>query len=305
VAIEAAGVTHSDLLSRRGLYPGQKLPVTPGNDFVGRVEALGEGVLGLSIGQRVAGTSLGGCYATRRNIAALGVVPAPETADPAQLVAATLNGVCAYQMLHRLANVERDEWVLVHGAAGGLGNILVDLAILAGAKVIGTASAEKNAAVTSRGAVHVDYEKENVVERVLAISNGGVVAAFDHIGGKHLKKVSMPSLRPGGLSIVYGSYEATRDGKVHPLAMMDALFNSSLSIFGLFQKSQGAIGYILTPWPTHRLNAFRQDLAKVLSLVGNGSLLPLIGATFPLKKAAEAHRVMEAHSVSGKIVLVT
>jgi NADPH:quinone reductase-like Zn-dependent oxidoreductase len=181
---------------------------------------------------------------------------------------------------------------------------MLDLARLAGVKVIGTASASKAEAVTSRGAIHVDYEKENVVERVRSISDGGVVAAFDHIGGKHLQKTSMPALRPGGLSVVYGFYNATRDGKTHPRAMLDLLFNSRLSSSRLFLRSQGYIGYILTPWGENRSTAYKRDLEKVLSLVGDGKLSPLIGATFPLKEAAKAHRLLESHSVSGKIVLV-
>jgi NADPH:quinone reductase-like Zn-dependent oxidoreductase len=304
VAIEAAGVTHSDILSRLGRYSGQRLPVTPGNDFVGRVESIGEDVAGYVVGQRVAGTSLGGCYATRRNISASSVVTAPESTDAVSLVAATLNGVCAWQMFHRLANVESGEWVLVHGATGGVGSMLLDIARLAGANVIGTASAKKALAVTSRGGVHVDYDSEDVAARARSISDGGVVAAFDHVGGKHLIEVSMSALRPGGMAVLYGLYNLTRNENPPPDAIADLMLNDKLSGTQMFTQSKSYAGYILTPWSTQRPAAYKRDMQQVLGLVSEGKLSPLIAATFPLQEVAKAHRAMESRSMTGKIVLV-
>ena len=186
VAIEAAGVAYADIVMRQGLYPGVKAPVTPGYDFVGRIEALGAGVEGLSVGQRVAALTVTGSYASRRNIEVKWLVAAPEGADARALVAAVLNGLTAWQMFHRLAVAGPGEWVLIHGAAGGVGNLLLEMARNAGVRAIGTASAGKKAVVEARGGVHLDYATGDVAAKAREFSGGGVVAAYDHIGGKHL-----------------------------------------------------------------------------------------------------------------------
>ena len=303
VKIEAAGVAYADIVVRRGLYSSAKPPVTPGYDFVGRVEALGAQVSDFRIGQRVAGVTVSGSYAERRNVEARWLVPAPEEADAGVLVAAVLNGVTAWQMLHRVARVAEGDWILVHGAAGGVGSLLLDLARLAKVRAIGTASHAKQAAVRDRGAEAVDYEAEDVVARTRALSGGGVMAAFDHIGGGHFRKVSLPSLRVTGIGVLYGGYDATRGGKVHPLAIADLMLNSRFSAHALFGKSQTIAGYAVPAWREQRTQVYRDDLATVLKLVGDGILNPLIAEIVPLSEVARAHRAMESRSVSGKIVL--
>jgi NADPH:quinone reductase-like Zn-dependent oxidoreductase len=305
VAIEAAGVAYADIMIRQGVYSGQALPATPGYDFVGRIEAVGPGVIGLGVGQRVAGVTVAGSYATRRNVRAEWLAPAPEGIDGAKIVAAILNGVTAWQMFHRLAAPARGEWVLVHGAAGGVGSLLLDLAKLAGVRVIGTVSAGKADIVRARGGAPIDYRREDVVAKVRTLSDGGVVAAFDHVGGKHFKKVSMAALRPGGTAVLYGAYDMSRDGKVNPLAIADLMMNASFSNVGLFGKGQGVATYSMQVWRDGRPLAYRQDLTEVLKLLDQGALSPLVGATFPLREAVKAQRALEARSVSGKIVLVT
>ncbi len=304
VAIEAAGVAYADIVMRSGAYAGVKPPVVPGYDFVGRIEAMGPGVADFSVGQRVAGVTVTGSYATRRNVDAAWLTPAPEGADAARLVAAALNGLTAWQMLHGLARPDRGEWILVHGAAGGVGGLLLDLARLAGVKAIGSASRGKHALVAEQGGVPVDYAAEDVAARARAISDGGVVAAFDHVGGRHLRTVSLKALAPGGLAILYGGYDATRGGRVRPLAALDLMFNSRVPAYGLFQRSQGVIGYSAPLWRAHRAARYRRDLSAVIGLAGEGRLAPRVGATFPLSQAVEAHRALESRTIAGKIVLL-
>jgi NADPH:quinone reductase-like Zn-dependent oxidoreductase len=304
VAIEAAGVAYADIMMRQGVYSGQSPPVTPGYDLVGRVEGVGPGVTGLAAGQRVAGVTVSGSYATRRNVKAEWLAPAPEGVDAAKLVAAILNGVTAWQMFHRIAVPAPGEWVLVHGAGGGVGSLLLELARLAGVRAVGSASANKADVVRSTGAEYVDYRGEDVAARARALSDGGVVAAFDHLGGKHFKKVSMAALRPGGVGVLYGAYDMTRDGKVSPLAIADLVLNASFSSLGLFGRGQGVVAYSCQPWRDARPLAYQQDLAAVLKLVGDGALSPLVGAAYPLREAAKAQRALETRSVAGKIVLL-
>ncbi len=304
VRIEAAGVAYADIVMRRGLYSSAKPPVTPGYDFVGRVEEVGAEASEFQSGQRVAGVTVSGSYADRRNVDAGWLVPAPEEADAAALVAVVLNGVTAWQMLHRVAQAAAGEWILVHGAAGGVGSLLLDFARLAGIKAIGAASRGKHDVVQSRGGVALDYQAEDVAARARTISGGGVVAAFDHIGGRHFRKISLPALKPTGVGVLYGGYDATRGGKLHPLAIADMMLNSRFSAFGLFGKSQSIATYAIPVWRETRAHAYRDDLATVLRLVAEGAISPLVGETLPLRDAARAHRAMESRSVSGKIVLL-
>ncbi len=304
VKIEAAGVAYADIVMRRGLYSSAKPPVTPGYDFVGRVETVGAEGSEFQIGQRVAGVTVSGSYADRRNVEARWLVPAPEGADAAALAAVVLNGVTAWQMLHRVVQAEAGEWTLVHGAAGGVGSLLLDFARLAGIKAIGAASRGKHDTVQSRGGVALDYQAEDVAARARAISGGGVVAAFDHIGGQHFRKVSLPALKPTGVGVLYGGYDTTRGGKVHPLAIADMMLGSRFSAFALFGNSQSVATYAIPAWREARAQAYRDDLATVLRLVAEGAVAPLIGEILPLRDAAKAHRAMESRSVSGKIVLV-
>ncbi|MDI1364508.1 MAG: zinc-binding dehydrogenase [bacterium] len=303
VAIEAAGVAFADIVMRTGLYPGVKAPVTPGYDLVGRIEALGPGVEGFAVGQRVAALTVTGSYADRRNVEARHLVAAPEGVAAEALVAGVLNGLTAWQMFHRVTSAQPGEWVLVHGAAGGVGGLLLDLARLAGVRAIGTASAGKRAVVEAKGGVHIDYRSEPVAQRARAISGGGVVAAFDHVGGPHLKAASIAALRDGGTAVLYGGYDATRGGKLRPGAMIQMLLSDRLSAMALFSASQGVVGYNVTSWRDARPEAYRQDLAAVLALIGAGQLDPQIGATFPLADAAKAQALLQSTKASGKIVL--
>ena len=303
VAIEAAGVAFADIVMRTGLYPGVKAPVTPGYDLIGRIEALGAGVEGFSVGQRVAALTVTGSYADRRNVEARYLVAAPEGFAAEVLVAGVLNGLTAWQMFHRIASAQAGEWVLVHGAAGGVGGLLLDLARLAGVRAIGTASAGKRAVVEAKGGVYVDYRREPVAERARAISGGGVVAAFDHVGGAHLKAASIAALRDGATAVLYGGYDATRGGKMRPAAMIRMLLADRLSALKLFGASQGVVGYNVTSWRDARPEVYRHDLAAVMALIGAGQLDPQVGATFPLADAAKAQELLQSTGVAGKIVL--
>jgi len=303
VAIEAAGIAYADIVMRQGLYPGVKAPVTPGYDLVGRVEAVGAGVTELAVGQRVAALTVTGSYASRRNVDAGLLVAAPEGPDAGALVAAVLNGLTAWQMFHRIAVAGPGEWVLVHGAAGGVGSLLLEMARNAGVRAIGTASSGKRAVVERLGAVHIDYRAGGIVEQAKAISGGGVVAAYDHIGGKHLKTVSIPALRQGGTAVLYGGYDATKGGKINPGALVSMVMNDGLSAMKLFGVSQGLVGYNVSYWRDARSEVYRADLAAVLAEVAAGRLNPLIGLSLPLAEASRAQEALETASVAGKVVL--
>lgn len=303
VRIEAAGVAYADVVMRNGLYPGVKAPVVPGYDFCGRITALGpDAPAHLAIGMRVCAVTVTGSYARHRNVPAALCVPAPEGPPADKIVAACMNGLTAFQMFNRCVGPEPGETVLVHGAAGGVGLLLLDFARLAGVSAIGTASAGKHGFLAARGASAIDYRTQDFVAEVRALAPDGVVGAFDHIGGKHFKR-SLSVLRAGGTGVLYGGYDATRGGKPNPLAFLDLLLGSGLNAFQLFGQSRSVVGYNVQYWRDSRPAAYAKDLAALMAMVGDGRLDPEIGAVLPLERASEAHRMLETASVAGKIVL--
>lgn len=302
VRIEAAGVAYADVVMRNGLYPGAKAPVVPGYDFCGRIEALGPEVTGLAVGQRVCAVTVTGSYARHRNVSAALCVTAPEGPPADKIVAACMNGLTAYQMFNRCVGPEPGETVLVHGAAGGVGTLLLDLARLVGVKAIGTASQGKHGFLEARGATPIDYRTQDFVAETQRLTPGGVVGVFDHIGGKHFKR-SLSVVQAGGTGVLYGGYDATKGGKPNPLAFLDLLFGSGLNAFQLFGQSRSVVGYNVQYWRDARPAAYVKDLAALMALVGDGRLDPEIGAVLPLERAGEAHRMLETASVAGKIVL--
>ena len=303
VRIEATGVAYADIVMRQGVYPGVKAPVVPGYDFVGRIEAVGPGVTGWNPGDRVAALTVTGSYAERRNVSAEWLAQVPDSIDAGKAVACVLNGLTAWQMLHRVAQPLAGEAVLVHGAGGGVGGLLLDFARLAGVTAIGSASASKKAAVEAKGGLHIDYKSEDLAARAIALSDGGVVAAYDHIGGKHLKSVSIKALRPGGTAVIYGGYDVTKGGKLRIGAALDAYVGGMLSAMSLFSASQGVVGYNVTSWRDARRAAYREDLAAIFALLAEEKFDPLVGARFDLSEAAQAQTALETAKVAGKIVL--
>ncbi len=304
VRIEAAGVAYADIAMRAGTYPGVKTPVVPGYDCVGRIVAVGHGVDGWAVGNRVAGVTVTGNYASARNVDAALLVPAPEGADAAKLVAATLNGLTAWQMLKRVTAPERGEWILVHGASGGVGTLLLDLARAAGIKAIGTSSARHRDVVARHGAEPIDYAAGDVLAQVRAISGGGVAAAYDHIGGRHFRNLTMAALRPGGVGVLYGAYDVSRGGRFRLGALLSLLAGGRYSPLALVGESKGIVTYLSDTMVRHRVETYRADMAAVFARVASGALDPVVGACLPLERAAEAQVMLENRAVTGKIVLL-
>jgi NADPH:quinone reductase-like Zn-dependent oxidoreductase len=298
VRVEAAGVSFAEVQMLRGRYFNQpKFPFVPGYDLVGIVEEVGEGVDGELIGQRVATLTETGAWADRVALGAEELTPVPEGVDPADAVAAVTNGVTAWQMLHRAARVRSGQTVVVHGASGGVGTLLVQHAQLAGAEVIGTASASKHEHVRSLGAIPVDYRNEDVPKRVRQISPGGVDAVFDHVGGPGLVD-SWRMLRRGGTLVSYGS-ASTLSGTGHRLRPYLPIFGRVL-LWNVLPNGRRATFYYVQRWPKF----FQEDLSTVLSLLAEGKVEARVDSRLPLERASEALGLLASGKASGKVVLV-
>lgn len=303
VRIEAAGVAYADIAMRQGVYPGVRPPFIAGYDCVGVVEAIGEEAEHyVRPGDRVCAVTVTGSCARHINVLARLLVKAPTQISAEKVIAATMNGLTAWQMLTRLASPHAGEWALVHGAAGGAGSILLELARTRGVHTIGSASRSKHPLIEAAGGVPVDYRTEDFVARARAISSGGVVAAFDHIGGAHLRR-SLTALRAGGVAVSYGFYEATQGGRIRPLSYLSMRARSTIDAFGLFKAGKSLATYNVQTWRDHRADAYRSDLAAVMAMLAEGSIDPPVDSVFPLERTREAQSRLEAKAAAGKIVL--
>jgi len=293
VKVEAAGVAFAEVQMLRGRYFAQpKFPFVPGYDLVGRVEAAGPGV---SVSGRVATMTRTGAWSERVVVPEAHLVPVPEELDAGEVVALITNGVTAYQMIHRVAKVRAGQTVLVHGAGGGVGTLLVRLALRAGARVIGTASPGKHDQVREMGAIPLDYRDPLVVERVREHAPDGVAAVFDHAAGPGMKR-SWAMLGRGGILVVYGS-ASTIDDKGWRMAPYVSTM-SRLLWWSLLPNGRRARFYGIS----HR-GHFDEDLTTVLDLLRTGELKPRVAVRLPLAEASEALRMLDDRAVVGKIVL--
>jgi NADPH2:quinone reductase len=291
--VEATGVAFSEVQMLRGRYYAQpRFPFVPGYDLVGEVEAAGPGV---TLSGRVAGMTRTGAWSERVVLPADHLVPVADELDAGEVVALVTNGVTAYQMIHRVAKVAAGQTVLVHGAAGGVGTLLVRLALRAGARVIGTASPGKHDQVREMGAIPLDYRDPLLLERVREHAPGGVDAVFDHAAGPGMKR-SWAMLRRGGILVVYGS-ASTLDDKGWRMAPFLSTM-SRLLWWSLLPNGRRGRFYAVN----HRSH-FDDDLATVLELLRAGELKPRVAARLPLAEAREALRMLDDRAVIGKIVL--
>ncbi|MEV0262565.1 medium chain dehydrogenase/reductase family protein [Streptomyces sp. NPDC050617] len=305
IAMEATGVSFAEQQMRRGRYFDQPpFPFVPGYDLVGRVLTAGEGVDAGLVGLRVAAMTKTGGWASHTVVDAADVVPVPEGIGAAEAETVVVNGITAWQLLHRKARVRAGQTVLVHGANGGVGTILVQLALAAGAKVIGTASARHHDALRAQGVVPVDYRTEDVPTRVRLLAPGGVDAVFDHVGAESAV-ASWRLLAPGGALVSYGS-ASTRDDEGSgswPILMLIG----RLWLWNALPNRRRACFFNIWAGRRYAKNRFRArigaDLAQVFAAVQRGDVTPRIAARLPLARVAEALRLAESGTVAGKVIL--
>jgi NADPH:quinone reductase-like Zn-dependent oxidoreductase len=204
VRVRAAGVGATDLAMLEGNYIfAPKIPFVPGYETVGEVDALGAGVTGFELGQRVAALTVYGGFAEILVRGAEHCLPVPDSVSDRDAAAVILNFVTAWQMIHRVAKVRSGQSALVTGAAGGVGTAALQLLRLAGVRTYGAASAPKHATLRSLGATPVDYRAGPLDGLVRALEPAGVDYVFDAVGGANVGP-SIRALRPGGTLVGFG-----------------------------------------------------------------------------------------------------
>lgn len=297
VKVEATGLNFIEIYQRSGTYTGD-LPFTPGAEFCGVVDAAGDGVSQLKPGDRVTTAQGRGAYAEYALVDAAKAVKVPDGISSEEAAALTLQGITAHYLALSTYPLKQGDTALVHAAAGGVGQLLVQIAKLRGARVLATTSSEKLKVAKEAGADevicyadaphHTRYSLD-FTQEVKRLTDGlGVDVVYDGVG-KTTFHGSLNCLKPRGMMVLYGQ----ASGKVEPIDPQ--LLNQKGSLF-LTRPSIGAYlqNRVELTW---RMN----DLFEWLQM---GKLKVRIDKRFTLREAAEAHRYLEAGATKGKVLLV-
>jgi NADPH:quinone reductase len=287
----AIGINYIDTYHRSGLYKQPALPFTLGMEGAGEVTAVGPGVTDLKVGDRVAYAQPIGSYATERLMPADRAVKIPDGIEYNTAAAMMLQGMTVRYLLRKTYKVGPGTTLLWHAAAGGVGLIACQWAKNLGATIIGTAgSKEKCDLAKAAGATHViNYATENFVERVKAITNGGLCDVVYDSVGKDTFPASLDCLKPLGLFVTFGNASG-------PIAAFDAGILAAKG--SLYMTRPSLMNYV----------ASRADLVEtandLFDVVRKGVVKIAVNHTYPLKDAAQAHRDLEARKTTGSIILV-
>lgn len=291
VRLAASGVNFIDVYQRTGLYPGD-LPRPLGLEGAGEVEAVGEGVEEVSVGDYVAFASAPGSYAEYVVAPAETLVPFNVTLVEARVAAAVmLQGMTAHYLTHSTFPLQEGQTALVHAAAGGVGLLLVQIAKMRGARVIGTAGTEEKAKLAREAGADevILYTEQDFARETDRITGGeGVHVVYDSVG-KDTFDSSLDVLRPRGYMVLFGA----SSGPVPPLDPQ--VLNQK---GGLFLTRPSLAQYI----------ADREELLgraeSLFSWIGQNNLAVRIGGTYSLEDAGQAHRDLEGRKTTGKLLLI-
>ncbi|MGX7676715.1 quinone oxidoreductase family protein [Plantactinospora sp. DSM 117369] len=290
VDVAAVGVNFTDVYQRQGVQPyAGDLPAVPGQEGAGTVAALGPGVEGFAMGDRVAWVSVPGGYAEQVAIPAERAVPVPEHVDFPVAAAAMMQGLTAHYLSHTTHPVTAGEPVVVHSAAGGVGLLLTQLVKLRGGVVVGTTSTDEKAELARQaGADHV-ARYDTFLDTVREVTGGaGAAVVYDGVGRTTFDD-SLAALRRRGLLVAYGA----SSGPVPPLQTERLAAGGSL--------------YLTRPTLPQHIESRAELLGRAADLFGwidAGRLSIRIGATYPLTDAPRAHADLEGRRTSGKSLLL-
>jgi len=290
VRIEAAGLNFIDIYHRLGRYP-LPLPFTPGMEGAGVVDSVGPGVSQVKSGDRVAYAMERGTYAEYALVPAWKAVPIPEGVDNEQAAAVMLQGTTAHYLSHSTYPLGDGDTALVHAAAGGTGQLLVQMAKLRGARVIGTCSTEEKATLArAAGADEVIlYTQEDFEAATKHLTDGRGVDVVYHSVGQATFLKGLNCLRPRGYMVLYGA----ASGPPEPIDPQLLAQKGSLFL------TRPGLGYYL---------ADREEMlartGDIFGWLASGRLQVRIDQRFPLAEAAEAHRYIEGRQTKGKVLLI-
>ena len=291
VRVRAASLGFPDLLMTRGEYQAKPaLPFTPGGDMAGEVVAVGDGVTGMAVGDAVVGGGLGGAFAQFSVYPAAALRPKPGNLLFAHAAAVGSAYLTAYVALVRRAQVQPGEWVLVHGAGGGVGLAAVDLAQALGCRVVAA-----SASAAKRAVIAADYAPDAVIDSapgfrdaVKAITGGGADVIFDPVGGDVFDESTRCVAFDGRLLVI-----GFTSGRIATLATNIALIKG-FSVVGVRAGEYGR------RWPDRGA----ENLDAVWALAAAGAIRPRVHATYPLDRWRDAFDAMAGREIVGRAVIV-
>jgi NADPH2:quinone reductase len=290
VKVDAIGLNFAEINQRTGLY--QTLtPFTPGGEVAGTVHAIGGGVSDFQIGERVATSNALGAYADYAIVSAAHLVPVPSGISSQTAAAVLSQGMTAHYLAGSTYPLKHGDTALIHAAAGGVGQLLVQIAKRRGAQVIATVSTDEKAQVAREaGADHVIlYTQDDFQVETLRLTGGrGVDVVYDSVGKSTFLK-SLDCLKPCGYMVLYGQ----ASGRVDPIDPQILQQKGSL-----FLTRPSLYSYILTK------EALLGRATDLFNWIASGELKVRLDRTFPLKDAGAAQRYMEERNTKGKVLLV-
>ena len=285
--VRAAAVNFPDILMVQGKYQHKpELPFTPGTEASGVVTQVGADVATLHVGDRVIAGGIG-CFAEEMQVSARSLRAIPEGVDDAAAASFTVAYLTAWVALVRRAAIVPGEWLLVHGAAGGVGLAAVDLGKVIGARVIATASTEeKRAFLKSYGADHV-LPSHGFREEVKAITSGGANVIYDPVGGDVFDESTRCIAFDGRILII-----GFTSGRIPSIGVNIPLIKG-FSVMGVRAGEYGR----------HFPERGRENMAEITRLLGEHKIRPHVHARVPLEKAVDAMRMLQDRNVIGKVVI--
>ena len=297
--VKAAGINFADIMARVGLYPdAPKPPTVVGYEVAGTVSALGEGVDGFAVGDRVmAGTRFGG-YSELVAARVVDVARLPESLSFEQGAAVPVNYTTAYAGLIRFGALEPGERVLIHAAAGGVGIAATQIAKARGAEVYGTASPGKHDAIRGFGVDHaLDYTSPGWEKSVPKLD-----LVMDAVGGRSFRR-SYDLLRAGGRLVAFGASSVISGEKRSIVtAARAALSMPRFNLIKQMSASKAVIGLnMLTLWD--ELGSLEPYLDALEQMLGDGTIQPVVAESFPFDRAPDAHRFITERRNVGKVIL--
>ena len=294
IDVAAAGLNRADVLQRQGHYP---VPAGaseyPGLEVSGRIAAVGDGVEGLTVGADVVALLTGGGYAEQVTVPAGQVLPVPAGLDLTTAAALPETAATVFSNLFMAAGVTEGDHVLIHGGAGGIGTMAIQMVAAFGAVPMVTAgSDDKLELARSLGAqVLINYKDEDFVERVRAATGGrGADVILDVMGAKYLQR-NLEALAVSGRLVIIGLQGGTK---------------AEIDLNLVMRKRLAVIGTTLRSRPAEEKAAIMQAVRKyVWPLIEAGKIRPLVDRTFPLAEAGAAHEYFDSGRHTGKILLTT
>lgn len=306
IRVKAAGLNFAEIMARIGLYPdAPKLPTVMGYEVAGEIDQVGAGVTAFASGARVIALTRFGGHSDTVVVpeSQVAVIPASLTWEKAAAI--PVNYATAWLMLIHLGNLRAGETVLVHAAAGGVGQAALQLCRWKGAHVIGTASPSKHARLRELGVAHcIDYTSQDFEPEVMRLTGGkGVDVALDAVGGKSFAK-SYRVLRPLGRLFMFGGSAFAPGNRKNPLSLVRAFVGlPKFKPFDMMSDNKGVFGVNLGHlW--ERTAELQVMLREILALVEAGTFDPVVDQVFTFADAAKAHERMKGRHNFGKVVLV-